>query len=138
MVYLDSIHNRERRQVGIADPEEMIPSRPRVTSAYHQLSGERALDTQVELQGIWILQIVVGGLQLILDVVRIEIGEEVRECRGERKRSPLRGRRIQASGEEVIFRQNLVIEKAESRANRGLTMPERVPGEADARREILE
>lgn len=62
MINLDPVGDRERRQVRVADAQQMVAARARVSGAYHPIAAQRLLNTQVELERVGVLQIVVGGL----------------------------------------------------------------------------
>src|SRR5205823_2017916 len=96
-------------------------------------AGQRALETEIELHDVRRLQVVIDRLKLRLDG---SVGVELRDDVGERRVGESRASRkrwIQASREEVILRQNLVVENTESGAHRRLSVAERVPGDSHSR-----
>src|SRR5215510_16322189 len=104
----------------------MIAARTGVGHRHIDVAGQRALQTQVELHDVGRLQIEVDSLQLRADRrVRIEALRDYGEWRIV-DRSARRERRIETAGEEIVLRQNLVIEYSEARAHCGLAVAEGV------------
>src|SRR5260370_13914786 len=141
LINLDLVDHRERRQVRISNSQQVYAARSRVARAYYPIAGKRPLDVQIELQIVGILKIVIGGLQLVFHVKRIEVCQQVgkwdRRRRG-RERGALGERWIQAAGGEIIFGQQLVVEDPEAGKDRCLSAPKSVPGNPDAWSEALE
>src|SRR5262249_33260702 len=81
------------------------------------------------------------GLQLVEHAVRIEVLEQAGEW-NRRSRvghgGALGVRRIQATGKEIVLRQNLVVKDAETGPDRRLSTSKRIPRQTDPRRKILE
>ena len=138
LVGLDAVHDRFRREVRVAQPNEVPAARSDIARHDVPVVAERALHAGVELHDVRRLQIAVHRLQLRADVgVGVEVGDDVRERRVDDRRAR-RERRVEAAGEEVVLRQDLIVEDAEAGAHGGLAVAERIPDEPEPRREVLE
>ena len=135
---LDSIDYCFRGEIRIRDAKQVQAARSGVT--YHEIPIARkgTLHVNVELHNVGRLEIVIDGLQLGRDVgIRIEICDNIRKRRIQDGGPGSEGR-VEAAREEIILRQDFVIEDAEACADGGLAISKGVPRDADARGEVLQ
>src|SRR5262249_19598848 len=111
LINFDTANHRERRQICVSNAQQVHTSRSRITGADDPISRQRALDVYVELERIRVLQVIVRCLQLIEHAIRIQLRKQIREC-GANDRAASGEGRVQAAGEEVILRKDLIIENA--------------------------